>query len=118
MAKKEGFKAAFAGRGGLRAELLSTGIIRVGDPIIVGDPGLYRLEQAKKVLQETDAALQGDILDDLRECLRKLQELNSSFPAVQEFLKARGLQSVDELNKDGIRDLKDHLLAILHPPQS
>ncbi|MGB4076754.1 MAG: MOSC domain-containing protein, partial [Minisyncoccia bacterium] len=33
LAKKKGFKEAFAGRGGLRAEVLSDGIINIGDDI-------------------------------------------------------------------------------------
>jgi len=31
---KPGFAEAFAGRGGLRAEVLETGLIKVGDPIV------------------------------------------------------------------------------------
>lgn len=77
-----------------------------------------RLEQAKQVLQEMEAAIKSGTVDDIRVCLKRMQDLNSSFPATEQFLKLRGLRSVAELDQDGIRDLKDHLLAILYPPKN
>lgn len=48
----------------------------------------------------------------LESSLAKLQEVNSSFPATREFLKIKGLESVAELDRDGMRELQDFLRGI------
>ncbi|HSD12804.1 MAG TPA: hypothetical protein VLC10_04560 [Patescibacteria group bacterium] len=44
-----------------------------------------------------------------RETLTQLEDLNSAYPATKEFLAARGLTNVRELDKEGMRELKEHL---------
>ena len=45
--------------------------------------------------------------------LAGLTDTNSSFPATQEFLRARGLTHVSQLDKQGVRELTAHLKGIL-----
>lgn len=55
----------------------------------------------------------GDALDELHQrlqkCSKDLGDLNSAFPATKTFLEARGLRSVNELDKNGLRELRKHL---------
>ncbi len=44
-----------------------------------------------------------------RETLTQLEDLNSAFPATREFLEARGLTNVRQLDKAGMQELKEHL---------
>lgn len=44
-----------------------------------------------------------------RETLAHLEDANSAFPATKEFLAARGLTNVRQLDKKGLQDLKEHL---------
>lgn len=44
-----------------------------------------------------------------RETLSQLEDLNSAFPATKEFLVARGLTNVRQLDAQGMRELKEHL---------
>jgi hypothetical protein len=39
--------------------------------------------------------------------------MNSAFPATLEFLKARGLSHVSQLNRQGVRELTAHLERVL-----
>ena len=44
-----------------------------------------------------------------RRTLASLEDANSAFPATQEFLQARGLTNVRELDKQGMQELREHL---------
>lgn len=44
---------------------------------------------------------------------RRLANMNSSFPATREFLAAKGIENVDELDETGTKELYDHLLDTL-----
>ncbi len=48
-----------------------------------------------------------------RETLVQLEDLNSAFPATKEFLAARGLANVRDLDKEGLWELKEHLKRTL-----
>lgn len=48
----------------------------------------------------------------LEKLLDELKDLNSSYPATQEFLQARGLTHVNELDKQGTQELIAHLKKI------
>jgi hypothetical protein len=50
----------------------------------------------------------------LREAGRILDELNSSFPDTKEFLEARGLTKVSQLDEQGREELTDYLTKKLH----
>ncbi len=45
--------------------------------------------------------------------LESLQDLNSKYPATQEFLKQRGLTNVRQLDAQGREDLLTHLRDVL-----
>ena len=62
------------------------------------------LEATPQQLREIHAAC--------AETLRDLQDLNTAFPATQEFLRERGLTHVRELDAQGLEDLKSHLQKI------
>ncbi len=38
-----------------------------------------------------------------------MADLNSRYPATQEFLRARGLKNVRQLDKNGRKELREHL---------
>lgn len=48
-----------------------------------------------------------------RKTLAALEDANSAFPATQEFLQARGLTNIRQLDKQGMQELKAHLEGIL-----
>ncbi len=48
----------------------------------------------------------------LKKLLNQLQDMNSRFPATREFLKLRGLDSVSQLDTDGLIELQDHLQGV------
>ena len=48
-----------------------------------------------------------------RKTLAALEDANSAFPATQEFLQARGLTNVRELDKQGLQELREHLEGLL-----
>lgn len=48
-----------------------------------------------------------------RRTLAALEDANSAFPATQEFLQARGLTNIRQLDKQGLQELKEHLEGIL-----
>ncbi|HTM68844.1 MAG TPA: hypothetical protein VL426_06130 [Candidatus Binatia bacterium] len=73
-----------------------------------------------KERQALEAALRGlsaeqleQVHDKAKETLRDLEDLNSAFPATQEFLQARGLTNVRQLDKQGMAELRTHLEGIL-----
>ena len=76
-------------------------------------------ERLEKTEEAADAAIsnilaameQGE--GALKERLRCLQDVNSKFPETQEFLRARGLEHVSELDEDGIKELEAHLREVL-----
>lgn len=49
------------------------------------------------------------VLVNLQGTLARMEDYVSSFPATKEFLKARGLSNVRELDIRGRRELVDHL---------
>lgn len=49
------------------------------------------------------------ILENFAKIRDNLADLNSQFPATREFLEARGLKHVNELDKDGLKELEDYL---------
>lgn len=70
-------------------------------------------EKDKEALATALAALPQDKLDEIetqaRRTLASLEDANSAFPATQEFLRARGLTNVRELDKQGLAELREHL---------
>ncbi len=50
----------------------------------------------------------------LKRLLKKLEEVNSFYPATQQFLRSRGLDSVTELGSDGRQELLTHLRGLLN----
>jgi len=74
----------------------------------------------EKQRQELEAALSGlsqerleEVHDKAKEALAGLEDLNSAFPATQDFLRARGLTNVRQLDKEGNAALRAHLEGIL-----
>ncbi|MEK7647260.1 MAG: hypothetical protein AAB378_02705 [Patescibacteria group bacterium] len=49
----------------------------------------------------------------LEDTLEELNNLNSFFPATRNFLASKGLKKVAELDKDGMRELTEHLKLTL-----
>lgn len=54
----------------------------------------------------------GESKEKLEDALERLQRLNSSFPATREFLEARGLDSVAQLDRQGVNELREHLQKV------
>ncbi len=52
------------------------------------------------------------VLKKAETALKEIQDLNSSFPATKDFLRARGLKNVSELDEAGTKDLFNHLLDV------
>ena len=50
---------------------------------------------------------------NLARLLKKLEEVNSFYPATQHFLRSRGLEHVSELGTDGRQELLTHLRGLL-----
>ncbi len=50
---------------------------------------------------------------NLKRLLKKLEEVNSFYPATQQFLRSRGLEHVSELGTDGRQELLAHLQGLL-----
>lgn len=74
----------------------------------------------EKERQALAAALEGlsseqldQVHDQAKRTLASLEDANSAYPATQEFLRARGLTNVRQLDKQGLADLKAHLEATL-----
>ncbi|MBI5045857.1 MAG: hypothetical protein HZC14_02570 [Candidatus Niyogibacteria bacterium] len=66
--------------------------------------------------KDIDALLSLELFESnmiLEDSLAELDKLNSSFPITREFLKARGLTKVTELDKIGMRELTKHLKLTL-----
>ena len=67
------------------------------------------------------AARSHELMDDplvidlpaMKEHLKTLDDLNSRFPATADFLRARGLTHMSQLDAAGNSALKQHLLAML-----
>ncbi len=57
-------------------------------------------------------------LADAERLVRTLQDTNSSYPATQEFLEARGLTNVRQLDRAGRAALVAHLQATLRKLQN
>lgn len=53
------------------------------------------------------------LLPALENLKGNLEDLNSAFPATQEFLKLKGVSNVRELNREGRRELTAYLEAEL-----
>lgn len=51
--------------------------------------------------------------ENLERMLRRLEDVNSFYPATQQFLRERGLEHVSELGHDGRQELVTHLQQIL-----
>ncbi|MEY4744606.1 MAG: hypothetical protein RL272_551 [Candidatus Parcubacteria bacterium] len=70
-------------------------------------------DDEKAALAAALRRLSPDELDEVgrkaRETLTRLEDLNSMFPATKEFLAARGLTNVRQLDKTGLEELKAHL---------
>jgi hypothetical protein len=70
-------------------------------------------EKDKAALTASLAALPQDKLDEFeaqaRRTLESLEDANSAFPATQEFLRARGLTHMRELDAQGRKELREHL---------
>ena len=52
-------------------------------------------------------------LHTLNRLLEKLQDVNSFYPATQQFLRLRGLDHITELGEDGRQELLSHLRSLL-----
>ena len=50
---------------------------------------------------------------NLDRLLKKLEEVNSFYPATQQFLRSRGLEHVSELGTEGRQELLAHLKGLL-----
>ena len=74
-------------------------------------------ENDRTALAAALAALPQDKLDEIdaqaRKTLASLEDANSAFPATQEFLRARGLTNVRQLDAQGNQELREHLERIL-----
>ena len=73
-------------------------------------------EQAEGLAKKTaEVADKFDALDldgaerSLKESLRTIEDVNSMFPATQDFLRARGLTNIRELDDAGREELRKHL---------
>ena len=64
------------------------------------------------MLAELDKRL-AESRDKLAALNEKLDILNSSFPATQDFLRARGLTRVSQLDASGREQLERYLLSVL-----
>ncbi len=51
---------------------------------------------------------------NLNRLLKKLEEVNSFYPATQQFLRSRGLERVSELGTQGRQELLAHLKGLLN----
>lgn len=54
-----------------------------------------------------------DVDASARRTLAALEDANSAFPATKEFLEARGLTNVRQLDAQGLQELRAHLEGIL-----
>lgn len=74
-------------------------------------------EKQRKDLEAALSGLSQEKLDEIhgsaQRALHSLEDLNSAFPATREFLEARGLTNVRELDKRGLAELRTHLEGIL-----
>ncbi len=70
-------------------------------------------EDLAERLQEMPLEKLEKIRDQLIRSKNAMQDLNSDFPATREFLKARGLTNVGQLDAAGRADLQRHLLDVL-----
>lgn len=70
-------------------------------------------EQQKAALEAALSGLSDERLAEIdasaRRTLTALEDANSAFPATQEFLQARGLTNVRELDPQGLKELREHL---------
>ena len=65
------------------------------------------------MLNALDDEKLANVRDRAQNALRILQDANSEYPATKEFLRARGLSSVAELDDAGVEELMAHLKATL-----
>lgn len=70
------------------------------------------LEDDKKDIEEALGSIQTS-LQSIRRSLEIIDELNSSFPYTKEFLAARGVTRVSQLDEQGKFDLQEHLRITL-----
>ena len=71
----------------------------------------------KRKLAEGLATMSDDELADIKSGLDRLHDglmdANSQYPETQKFLASRGLTHVKQLDRQGIRDLTEHLKTVL-----
>lgn len=74
-------------------------------------------DKDKEALREDLSQLSDEQLDAMEKPLKTLRDslddVNSAFPATQEFLIARGLTRVSQLDATGREELTEHLKAII-----
>jgi hypothetical protein len=49
---------------------------------------------------------------DLKKLKTKLQDLNSQYPETQKFLYKKGLTHVSQLDREGMKELRDYLEGV------
>lgn len=72
-------------------------------------------EVVKTMIDLNEAMKNGDIDDEdvTKAWVKKLEDLNSSFPSTKEFLESRGLENIRQLDNQGYADLTEHLRKTL-----
>ena len=71
-----------------------------------------KFDELNKLLAERNTSM-GVLIERLKSSNSSLEDVNSSFPATQEFLAQRGLLHVRELDRKGYADLIRFLTAKL-----
>src|SRR3989344_1791345 len=66
-------------------------------------------KKAVEVEQKFDALDLDSAKRSLEQSLRTIEDVNSMFPATQDFLRARGLTNIRELDDAGREELRKHL---------
>jgi len=70
-------------------------------------------EALKQALMQLDDEQLKDVSDKLKQVRDQLDDLNSSFPETQKFLRSKGVNKVSELDEAGRQELMRHLQDVL-----